>query len=179
MTWVKIRARSPFLSSENPVGYTIHDTPSGRVELWFRRGSQPRYIGLLDTVADAKREARTDAKRGPWIGRDLEDRTEFMRMYKRSPASALRKFATHPNVKIWKESAEHMGDMDLVPPRHADARRRESDFEVVATDGRQLYFGTLSSAALAAYEDHVGDGAMMLKNGRIVKERGPRRPRNW
>jgi hypothetical protein len=61
--------------------------------------------------------------------------------------------------------------------RHGDVRRRESDFEVVATDGRQLYFGTSSSAALAAFEDHIGSGAMMLKDGRVVKERGPRRLR--
>jgi hypothetical protein len=180
MTWVKIRARSPFLSSENPDGYTIHDTPSGRVELWFRRGSQPKYIGLFETLAEAKQEARRDAKHGPVGAPDLAARTEFMRMYKQNPTTALRKFATHPNVRIWKESAEHAGDMDLFPPRHADARRREADFEVVATDdGRQLYFGTSSSAALAAYDDHVGSGVMMLKNGRIVKERGPRRSRTW
>lgn len=63
--------------------------------------------------------------------------------------------------------------------RRGDARR-ESDYEVVASDdGRQVYFGTSASEALAAYEDFVGGSVMMLKNGRITRERGPRRARTW
>lgn len=59
-------------------------------------------------------------------------------------------------------------------PVHANA---STMYEVVelspgrATDGRTIYLGHSLSRARAAFEDFLG-GAMLLKNGRVVNERG-------
>jgi hypothetical protein len=66
-------------------------------------------------------------------------------------------------------------------PRHGNVRATYDVVEIApgrSTDGRTLYVGQSASRARAVFEDFLDGGAMLLKNGRIIDERGPHESEN-
>ena len=152
MSWGARGEEPLFYVLDDSTAHGIHlrakDEESARRAATVRRSHGESLIASRnDQSGKAARKLFIDylaavAKKPPYES-DLAARTEFMRTFRQSPARALRKFATHPNVRIWEESAVHAGDMDLYPPRSGNmassrsphAPRRDTLTVFYAPDG--------------------------------------------